>query len=94
MSRTTQQFSITLPTELALAAQRKVEAGEYASISEVVRDGMRALMARDRAMERLFDREAAEAYDAWSAEPGNTRSVSEAFAALRRRIEKSEPEGR
>ena len=46
--RTTQQFSITLPNEMADLVKAKVAQGEYATESEVIRDGLRALMARDR----------------------------------------------
>ena len=49
--RTTQQFSITLPNEMADAVKSKVAAGEYATESEVIRDGLRALLIRDRAVE-------------------------------------------
>ena len=49
--RTTQQMSITLPREMAEAVKAKVEAGEYATESEVIRDGLRALLARDRAVD-------------------------------------------
>jgi putative addiction module CopG family antidote len=49
--RTTQQLSITLPTEMAEAIKAKVASGEYATESEVIRDGLRVLMARDRAVE-------------------------------------------
>jgi len=49
--RTTQQFSITLPNEMADVVKAKVAAGEYATESEVIRDGLRTLLARDRAME-------------------------------------------
>ena len=48
--RPTQQFSITLPNEMADAVKAKVMTGEYATESEVIRDGLRALMARDRAL--------------------------------------------
>ena len=36
---------------MAKTIRAKVASGEYASESEVIRDGLRALMARDRAME-------------------------------------------
>ena len=49
--RSTQQFSITLPNEMAEAVRAKVAAGEYATESEVIRDGLRVLLARDRAIE-------------------------------------------
>ncbi len=49
--RSTQQLSITLPIDMADMVKAKVAAGEYASESEVIRDGVRILAARDRALE-------------------------------------------
>lgn len=49
--RSTQPLSVTLPNEMAEAVKAKVARGEYASESEVVREGLRALMERDRAIE-------------------------------------------
>jgi len=49
--RTTQQLSITLPNEMADLVRAKVQSGEYASESEVIREGLRALEARERAVE-------------------------------------------
>jgi len=46
--RSTQQLSITLPNEMADAVRAKVASGEYATESEVIRDGLRALLARDQ----------------------------------------------
>jgi putative addiction module CopG family antidote len=53
--RSTQQLSITLATEMAEAIKSKVATGEYATESEVIRDGLRALLARDRAVENWLD---------------------------------------
>ncbi|SOB74662.1 putative addiction module antidote protein, CC2985 family [Marinobacter sp. LV10R510-11A] len=50
--RTTQQFSITLPNQMADVVKAKVAAGEYATESEVIRDGLRALSA-DQVRARL-----------------------------------------
>ena len=41
--RTTQQFSITLPTEMASLVKSKVASGDYATESEVIRDGLRVV---------------------------------------------------
>ncbi len=68
--RTTQQFSITLPNEMADLVKAKVAQGEYATESEVIRDGLRALMARDRAMEIWLQEQVGSAFDALKAEPG------------------------
>lgn len=48
--RTTQQLSITLPNEMADVVKMKVRIGEYATESEFIRDGLRALLAHDRAV--------------------------------------------
>ncbi|GLS17045.1 CopG family transcriptional regulator [Labrys miyagiensis] len=50
--RTTQQFSITLPNDMADVVEQKVTSGAYASVSEVLREGVRALIERDAAVER------------------------------------------
>ena len=67
--RTTQQFSITLPNEMAGLVKSMVAAGAYATESEVFRDGLRALMARERAMERWLHDQVGPAYDALKADP-------------------------
>jgi putative addiction module CopG family antidote len=80
--RSTQQLSITVPNEMAQLIRAKVASGEYASESEVVRDGLRALMARDRAVESWLRAEVAPAYDALQADPSRGRSVDDVRAAL------------
>ncbi len=67
--RTTQQFSITLPNEMADMIKTKVSAGEYATESEVIRDGLRVLLARDRAMENWLHHSVGTAYDALKINP-------------------------
>ena len=67
--RTTQQLSITLPNEMASLVKAKVATGAYATESEVIRDGVRALMARDRAMENWLHQQTGPAYDALKADP-------------------------
>ncbi len=67
--RTTQQFSITLPKEMARLVKTMVATGAYATESEVFRDGLRALMARERATERWLLEEVGPAYDALKADP-------------------------
>lgn len=67
--RSTQQFSITLPNEMADALRAKVAAGEYATESEVIRDGLRVLLARDRVVEAWLRRHVAATYDKLKADP-------------------------
>lgn len=80
--RTTQQLSITLPKEMANAVKAKVQAGEYASESEVIRDGLRALMARDRAVENWLQQQVGPAYDALKADPSRAVSADKVRARL------------
>ena len=80
--RSTQQFSITLPHEMADAVRAKVAAGEYATESEVIRDGLRALMARDRAIASWLNDAVGPAYDALKAEPERAITVNQVRAAL------------
>ena len=75
--RTTQQFSITLPNEMADAVKSKVAAGEYATESEVIRDGLRALLARDRAMESWLHQTVGPAYDALKADPARGVTIDQ-----------------
>jgi putative addiction module CopG family antidote len=84
MMRTTQQFSVTLPIEMADLVKSKVAGGEYATESEVIRDGLRVLMARDRAVESWLSQQVAPAYDALKADPGRAipiEKVRERLAA-------------
>lgn len=68
--------------------RNKVASGEYASESEVVRDGLRALQARDRALEAWLRTEVTAAYDEAKANPSALASGAEVrakLAALRKR---------
>ncbi len=80
--RTTQQMSITLPNEMAASVKSKVASGEYASESEVIREGLRALEARDRAMEAWLREEVVPAYHALKADPSRGLSAEEVLENL------------
>lgn len=87
--RTTRQLSITLPNDMADALRDRVSAGEYASESEVIREGLRALFARDRAVEAWLQTEVSAAYDATIADA--SRAVS--AQAVRARIAAEQAKG-
>lgn len=80
--RTTQQMSITLPTDMADVVKTKVRTGEYASESEVIRDGLRALMARDRAVEDWLHSQVGPAFDALKADPSRAVTADQVRARL------------
>lgn len=80
--RSTQQFSVTLPNEMAAQVRARVASGDYASESEVIREGLRALQARERALEAWLHGDVAKAYDAVRADPARGRSTQDVRAAL------------
>ena len=86
--RTTKQMSVTLPHEMADMVRAKGASGEYASESEVIRDGLRALAARDRAVEAWLHEKVVVAYDRFRADPDRAltpEQVRDRLAALRQR---------
>ena len=87
--RSTTQLSVTLPREMAARVRDKVASGEYASDSEVVREGLRALEARDRALEHWLRTEAVAIHDRMQADPSRGLSAEEVRAALAARHEKT-----
>jgi antitoxin ParD1/3/4 len=94
--RTTKQLSITLPNEMAAFVREKVASGAYASDSEVIRDGLRALSERDRAVERWLRTDVVATYDAMKADPSRSHSIEEvrtSLAALHERTVKAASRG-
>lgn len=87
--RSTQQLSITLPNEMADLVRAKVAAGEYATESEVIRDGLRTLLARDRAVEDWLRETVAPAYDALKANPSRAVSAKHVRSALSKQHRKA-----
>ena len=80
--RTTQQMSITLPLELASMVKAKVQAGGYASESEVIREGLRALQERDAVVERWLKDEGGPTLDRYRADPSRAAPLDEVFSRL------------
>ncbi|MFA5607924.1 MAG: type II toxin-antitoxin system ParD family antitoxin [Leucobacter sp.] len=82
--RTTKQLSITLPNSMADALKERVASGVYASKSEVVRDGLRALFARDEAVENWLRTEVTASVEELRADPSRAISAEEMRAELSR----------
>jgi putative addiction module CopG family antidote len=78
----TRQLSITLPSELAEMVRARVESGEYASESEMIRDGLYALEMRDLALEAWLREDVAAACDAMKADPSRARSIAQVRTSL------------
>lgn len=83
--RSTQQFSVTLPNEMAALVRAKVASGEYASESEVIRDGLRALGARERALNDWLTQQALPSYDAYRADPSKGIPLEEVRETIGKR---------
>jgi antitoxin ParD1/3/4 len=77
--------TFSLPAEHAAFIDEKVSSGAYASGSEVVRAGLRALQERDAAVERWLREEVAPAYDAMKADPARGIPADKVFAEIRAR---------
>lgn len=80
--RTTKQLSITLPNNMADALKERVASGAYASESEVIRDGLRALFSQEDAVERWLRTEVVSAYDELRADPSQAISAADMRAHL------------
>jgi len=84
----TRRLDIELPEDLADAVEARVSAGEYASVSDVVADGLRALAERDddpawdAEVERWLRTEVAATYDRLKSGTEPTYSVEEVRAYL------------
>ena len=78
--------TFSLPPEQSAFIDDKVSSGQFASGSEVVRAGLRALQERDDAVERWLRDEVGASYDAVKDGRGKTRPVGDAFDEIRARI--------
>jgi antitoxin ParD1/3/4 len=81
-----QKRTFSLPEDQSAYIDAKVAAGGYASSSEVVREGLRALQEKDALIERWLQEEVVPSYDKWVADGRPTRSSDEVFADLEARI--------
>jgi putative addiction module CopG family antidote len=82
--RNTRPMSITLPHEMAAMVKARVASGEYATESEVIRDGLRALQARDAAVEAWLRGEVAESVDEFAADPNSGVPADEMMGRVRK----------
>jgi antitoxin ParD1/3/4 len=81
----TSRRTISLPAEHAAFVDAKVASGDYASASEVVREGLRSLRARDEAIEHWLRGDVAQSYDRMRDEPARGVPAENAFKLARQR---------
>jgi len=77
--------TFSLPAEQAAYIDAKVGSGAYASGSEVIRAGLRALQERDAVFERWLREEVVPTYDATMANPSSRIPAKTVFAEARAR---------
>jgi len=77
--------TFSLAAEQAAFIDAKVNSGAYASGSEVIRAGLRALQEHDAAFERWLHEEAVPAYEATKAAPSSRIPAKKVFAEARAR---------
>ncbi|KAA5599178.1 ribbon-helix-helix domain-containing protein [Blastochloris sulfoviridis] len=89
----TRQLTVTLPEEVVRAVEARVAAGEYASASEVVLDGLMQLdpfadempPIPDEEVERWLREEVVPTCQAYLADPSRAIPAEEVFDGLERR---------
>jgi antitoxin ParD1/3/4 len=79
---TIEKRTISLPSDRAAFIDAKEIGGDYASASEVVRAGLRALKERDEAMEQWLRKEVAATFDAMQADPSRGIDADKVFADI------------
>jgi len=83
--RPTQRLNISLPNVMADAINAKVANGEYATMSEVVYEGLCLLFERDRAVEQWLRSDVATAYDELRVNPSKALTPAQIREHLGRR---------
>ncbi len=77
--------TFSLPVEQSSYIDTPVATGTYASGSEVVRAGLRALQERDTAVEKWLREEVVEVCDAMRSNAGRAIPAEQVFATIRTR---------
>jgi putative addiction module CopG family antidote len=78
-------LNVTLPPDLAEMVQDKVASGSYASESEVVSAGLRALQAQESSLENWLRTEGVARYDAFHRGGDDGHTAEEVLEHLRAR---------
>ena len=72
-------MNVSIKRDMQNFVEQKVASGDYASSSEVIRDGLRAMQERDAAVEKWLRNEVLPTYDRFRAHPETAIPLDEAF---------------
>lgn len=87
-SKACEKRTFSLPAEQGRYIDQLVKSGAFASASEVVRAGLRALAERNEAMERWLKTEVTAAYDQLESDPDSAIPANRVFDEARALIGK------
>jgi antitoxin ParD1/3/4 len=79
--------TISLSPEQAAFVDAKVASGDYASVSEVIRDGLRIVKARDDEFEHWLRTKGVEAYDQHMANPSSGVPIEDVLLEVEARLQ-------
>jgi antitoxin ParD1/3/4 len=79
--------TISLSQEQAAFVDAKVASGDYASVSEVIRDGLRIVKARDDEFEHFLRTKGVEAYDLHMADPSSGIPIEDVLLEIEARYQ-------
>ena len=92
-SKACEKRTFSLPSEQGRYIDRLVKSGTFASASEVVRAGLRALEERDDAVERWLKTEVVAAYDQLESDPKRSIPAKRVFTEVRALIGRRKKSG-
>jgi antitoxin ParD1/3/4 len=81
-----QHLTITLPDEVAERVRAKVASGEYATESDLIRDGIERLVGRDQAFESWLVNSVGPAYDELRKHPERGLSAEQVLASVNKAL--------
>jgi putative addiction module CopG family antidote len=79
------QFSVTLPPGVAEIVEAKIKSGAYASVSELLCDGVQALLDRDDALEKWLREEVVAGHHEYLADPSKGVAAEDVLERIKAR---------
>ena len=79
------ELTVTLPPDVAALVEHKVRSGAYASASDVVREGLRALQERDAGLEHWLREEVLVGHAEYLADPSAAVAAEEILDRIKAR---------